>query len=175
MPASGKRGNAPEGPDCPPKARIAPPKGGLFGPPAALRLACGKHTAARTAPGMRAKQLRSNGSKPGTLGITLCDAERTSQSWLPTSVDDPGCSLTRGWMSSFPRCTCRVHCSLRSRGCALCMMALEDVAGYRRLEAANGSDNGLSQAAMACARVAATSGPNSGSLTEKELSDFSRL
>jgi len=30
------------------------------------------------------------------------------------SVVDPGCSLTRGWMSSSPCCTCRVHCSLRS-------------------------------------------------------------
>jgi AcrR family transcriptional regulator len=30
-------------------------------------------------------------------------------------TDDPGCSLTRGLMSSSPVCSCRVHCSLRSR------------------------------------------------------------
>ncbi len=40
-----------------------------------------------------------------------------------------GCSLLGGWPSSSPRRTCRVHCSLRSRGSALCMMALEDVGG----------------------------------------------
>ena len=32
-------------------------------------------------------------------------------------------------------------------------------AGYRRLEAANGSNNGRIQAGMACARIAAISGP----------------
>jgi len=32
-------------------------------------------------------------------------------------------------------------------------------AGYRRLDAANGSNNGLSQAGMACALIAAISGP----------------
>ena len=32
-------------------------------------------------------------------------------------------------------------------------------AGYGRLDAANGSNNGLNQAAMACARIAAISGP----------------
>ncbi len=32
-------------------------------------------------------------------------------------------------------------------------------AGYRRLDAANGPNNGLNQAAMACARIAAISGP----------------
>ena len=39
---------------------------------------------------------------------------------------------------------------------ALCMAGF---AGYRRPDAANGSDNGLIQAAMACALIAAISGP----------------
>ncbi len=39
---------------------------------------------------------------------------------------------------------------------AFCMAVF---AGYGRLEAANGSNNGLIQAAMACARIAAISGP----------------
>jgi hypothetical protein len=39
------------------------------------------------------------------------------------------CSLTRGLVSSSPLCLCRVHCSLRNRGWALCMMALEDAGG----------------------------------------------
>ncbi len=39
---------------------------------------------------------------------------------------------------------------------AFCMAVF---AGYRRLEAANGSNNGLIQAAMACALIAAISGP----------------
>ena len=39
---------------------------------------------------------------------------------------------------------------------AFCMAVF---AGYRRLEAANGSNKGLIQASMACARIAAISGP----------------
>ncbi len=39
---------------------------------------------------------------------------------------------------------------------ALCMAVF---GGYGRLEAANGSNNGLIQAAMACALIAAISGP----------------
>jgi hypothetical protein len=40
-----------------------------------------------------------------------------------------GCSLIPDLGSSSPFCTCRVHCSLRSRGIALCILALEDVGG----------------------------------------------
>ena len=39
---------------------------------------------------------------------------------------------------------------------AFCMASF---AGYRRLEAENGSNNGLIQAGMACALIAAISGP----------------
>ena len=54
---------------------------------------------------------------------------RRSAGMRRRSVHDPGCSLTRGLVSSSPLRLCRVHCSLRSRGWALCMMALEDAGG----------------------------------------------
>jgi len=54
-------------------------------------------------------------------------ASGMSRDW--SSRFGPACSLTRWLVSSSPCCTCRVHRSLRSWGCALRMMALEDAGG----------------------------------------------
>ena len=48
--------------------------------------------------------------------VLLHPQDRTFNLVSGTSEVDPGCSLTRGLVSSSPCSTCRVHCSLRGRG-----------------------------------------------------------
>jgi hypothetical protein len=60
----------------------------------------------------------------------------------------PGCSLTRGSMSSSPWCACRVHCSLRGRLAGLRIMALADLEKLRvfaRLMKSSSHFNSISQ------------------------------
>ncbi len=100
-----------------------------------------------------------NGSATGVSRLPLSGAKQTSKRDSVTSAVDPARVKTAADGSGIAGAVRKWAVDRFCRRFALSAFCVAVFAGYGLLEAANGSNNGLIQAGMACARIAAISGP----------------